>query len=314
MRGAARISQLMRVVYFGSPEIARRVLSKLMEGGVEVVGVVTQPPRSQGRSGSPRSTAVAEAVSTTHPDIPLIEAEQASSDEVVEQLERLNADLFVVFAFGQFLGKRLRETPRLACINLHPSLLPKYRGAAPIQWALINGDAETGVTIMTVVREMDGGDIIRQAATAVGREESLPHLEERLCDLGATLLLQTIADYERGEVVYTPQDPKGVVMAPKLNPEDGELKWDQSALSLYNRFRGVTPKPGAWCTVWIRGHERRLKILKCHVGDDSPLAVVCSEGSLSLDEVQLEGKRPVSAAEFLRGSPREEVSFHSVCQ
>lgn len=299
----------MRVVYFGTPDFATEVLAYLISRGVEVVGVVTQPPRPKGRSGVPQQTSVALAVRALYPAIPLIEVEEASEEAEVERLSHLDADLFVVVAFGQFLGKKLRETPRLGCINLHPSLLPKYRGAAPVQWALIKGDAETGVTIMTVVREMDGGDIIRQVSTPIHPNETLAELEERLCTIGAELLLETIADFERGEVSYTPQDSSKVVLAPKVTSEDGELRWEEGIAAVYSRFRGVTPRPGAWCRIWLRGVEKRLKVLACHPGVDGRLLAPCPDGSLSLDQVQLEGKKPLSAEEFLRGYSLDDVSF-----
>jgi methionyl-tRNA formyltransferase len=299
----------MRVVYFGTPDFAVEVLAFLISHRVEVVGVVTQPPRPKGRSGEPQQTSVAAAVRANYPSTPLIEVEEASEEGAIEQLRALEADLFVVVAFGQFLGKRLRETPRLGCINLHPSLLPKYRGAAPIQRALMNGDLETGVTIMTVVREMDAGDIIRQVSTPIGRHETLAELESRLCIMGAELLLQVIADFERGEVSYTPQDPTQVVLAPKVSSEDGELKWSEGVEAVFNRFRGVTPRPGAWCRVWLRGVEKRLKVLACRPGSVGRLLVPCPDGFLTLDQVQLEGKKPLAADEFLRGYLPQEIVF-----
>lgn len=308
----------MRIVYFGTPDFAARVLERLLEGGIELVAVVTQPPRPKGRSGSPVPGAVAELVRKKLPDLPLFEWENASAAENLATLAELEADLFVVVAFGQFLAKGLRDLPRLDCINLHPSLLPKYRGAAPIQHSLINGDLETGVSVMKVVKEMDAGDVILQERTPIAPAETLGHLESRLCKMGADLLLQAIEQFGSGDVTYTRQDEAGVTHASKLMREDGELHWQRPARELFCRYRGVTPRPGAWSRVWIRGKESRMKILECtllegergEAGEQlEPLVVACGEGALRLERVQLEGRRGVDRDELLRGLTPEEINF-----
>lgn len=309
----------LRIVYFGSPEFAACVLKRLWDGGIHLVGVVTQPPRPKGRSSQLQPTAVAELVRERSPSLPLYEWEEASAPENLIELEKLQADLFIVVAFGQFLRKGLRELPRLDCINLHPSLLPLYRGAAPIQHALIRGDEETGVSIMKVVAKMDAGEVIRQERLPIGPDETLGELEERLCERGAELMLQVVADFAKGEVEYHPQDPDQVTEAPKLGREDGELIWSRPAAELYNLFRGVTPRPGAWCWVTLRGERFRMKVLALSLIKESsslfpgeqiaPLIVACSSGALQLDSVQLEGRRPVQRAELLRGIEKSDLAF-----
>ncbi len=282
----------MRVVFLGTPAFAAKTLAYLLDHDVHVVGVVSQPPRPKGRSKEPIPSPVMQLA--TERGIPLF-----SLEDVPE------ADLFVVVAYGEYLGKSVREKPRLACINVHPSLLPKYRGAAPMQRAIMNGDTKTGVSIMHVAKEMDAGDLIRVGELSIGPDETLAELEPRLCALGCELLLSAIHDFEEERASRHPQEGEATYAA-KIEPEECQLDWDRPAEEIHNLIRAVSPKPGAWCIVKIRGEDKRLKVLRSTLTHRaSSLAV----GKLQLLDVQLEGKKRVSADEFLRGYKIDDVEF-----
>jgi methionyl-tRNA formyltransferase len=314
----------MKIVYFGTPAFAAIVLEYLLQHlpshGIEVVAAVTKPDRAILRSATPVATPV-KTVALQH-NIPVYQPEIVSNLEFAPTLQSYEADLFVVVAYGEIIKQHLLDMPKIGCINLHGSLLPKYRGAAPIQRCLIDGEKETGVTIIHMVRKMDAGNMIAKASLPLDEEINYGQLEEKLCNLGKELLLKTILSLKEGPIPGTAQDESQVTFAAKIELEDCRIDWNKPAHTIHNLVRGVTPHPGAWCKVSIKGQEKRLRLLKtavnesagpsCNPGDLIPsdqLTVCCQEGSLTLLEVQLEGKKAMNAKEFMRGLPPNSLTF-----
>lgn len=309
----------MKVIYFGTPVFAAEVLEYLFQNNVNIVAVVSKPDRPKGRSGTPVATPVKVVANQFNPTLPVYQPELVSAPEFSATLQAYHADLFVVVAYGEIIKQHLLDMPRLGCINVHASLLPKYRGAAPIQRSIINGEIETGVTIMHMVRKMDAGDMIEVVKTPIGPDMTFGELERELCSIGKTALLKVIHDFEAGIIKRTPQDHSQATLAPKIELEDCEIKWEQPAQDLHNLVRGVNPYPGAWCYVTVKGEKKRLKVLKTHLlqgvkespgsivsGQKEDLVIATGEGALQLLEVQLEGKKAMRSSELVRGL---ELSF-----
>lgn len=314
----------MKIIFFGTPPFAAHVLEYLLKNGVDVVAVVSKPDRAKGRSATPVPTSVKVAAQTFNPALPVYQPEVVSDLAFAPTLQQYQADLFVVVAYGELIKQHLLDMPRLGCINLHASLLPKYRGAAPIQHCIIEGEPESGVTIMHMVRKMDAGDIIEMAKVPIGPEMTYGELEEALCQCGKVALLKVMHDIEKGSATRIPQDHAKATLAPKIELENCEIKWDQPANRIHDLVRGVNPHPGAWCWLKVRGEQKRFKLLKTRVGELLPdgassgqiivygkqgLAVAAQDHALELLEVQLEGKKPMSGAEFVRGFAQADLSF-----
>jgi methionyl-tRNA formyltransferase len=312
----------MKIVYFGTPQFAAHVLQYLLDRGISVAAVITKPDKPKGRSGSPQPTPV-KLIAIEH-HIPVYQPPLVSVPEFAETLQAFYADLFVVVAYGEIMKQHLLDMPKLGCINLHASLLPKYRGAAPIQHAIINGETETGVTIMHMVKKMDAGDMIQTVKVPIGPDTTYGELEENLCEAGCKALLETIHALEKGTAQRTPQDHEQATLAPKIELENCEIHWEWPAEKIHNLIRGVFPFPGAWCRVQLKGQLLRLKISKSQIakGSGPPgqilsygkegFIIACGEDALRLLEVQLEGKKSVKAEEFIRGVPREQIGFTSI--
>jgi methionyl-tRNA formyltransferase len=313
----------MKIVFFGTSQFAAEILKELILHRAEVIAVVTRPDRPKGRSGTALPPPVKVIASQMCPDIPLYQPEVASAPEFAELLSPLNADLFVVAAYGEIIKQNLLDMPRQGCINVHGSILPKYRGAAPIQRCLINGEVETGITIMYMVRKMDAGDIIKIVKTPIDPDMTAGDLEELLHRLGSKALIEVIGDLKKGILHRTPQNHDEATMAPKLELEDCEVRWDRPAEELHNLIRGVTPAPGAWCDVQIRGAKKKVKILSTRISEkeskhpsgqilaygNEGIVIACGQGSIAILSLQAEGKKAMSAAEFCRGVPREAIAF-----
>lgn len=297
--------QPFKVVFFGTPQFSADILKYLLDQGVNIVAAVSRPDKPKGRSLQLTSTPVkliADGV------IPVFQPESTSDPEFLEKIRVFNADLFILVAYGEIVKKELLEMPKKAIINVHPSLLPKYRGAAPIQRPIINGDQETGVTIMYVVKKMDAGDMIKQVRIPIGPDENFGQLNERLCEISKNLLLEVINEFQREIPNSTPQNESEVTYAPKVELEECEVKWSDDAQSIHNLIRGVNPFPGAWCTVNVKGERKRLKLKKSRVYDLKPekgFIVKCGKGYLEILELQLEGKKEMKPEELLRGTPIE---------
>ncbi len=303
----------MKIIYFGTPSFAAQVFSYLFEQKISIIAIVTQPDRPQGRNLLLTLPAVKETAHRLAPHIPVLQPEKASEPAFLGQIEAMQADLFVVVAYGQILSRKLLAIPQRGCINVHASLLPKYRGAAPIQRALMNGDGETGISIQKMVYELDAGDVIAEAKIAIAPDMTYGELEPSLCNLSKPLLLSVLHRYQTGVPEAHPQDASNVTLAPKIKIEEMEIHWNQDATHLHNLVRGLSPRPGAWCWIDQNGERKRLKILRSktapHAGSPGQVLVfekeICcvaaQKGSLQLLEVQPEGKRAMAAADWIRG-------------
>ncbi len=296
-----------RIVFMGSPDFAVPSLEALA-GRYPVVGVVTQPDRPAGRGGTLKPPAVKEAALRL--GIPVIQPEKLRQPEAMEQLRAWQPDVIVVAAFGQILRPAVLELPPFGCVNVHGSLLPRWRGAAPIQAAILAGDAETGITIMKMDAGVDTGPILSQRAIPIAPDETGGSLFAKMAALGADLLLETLPRYLAGEIQPRPQPEEGVTYAPMLKKEDGLLDFSQPAAALERRVRAMNPWPGAF----FEWNGAPLKVLRASVsGAKSPgagsrltvegrPALGCGEGILILEEVQPAGKKPMPGKAFLAGA------------
>ena len=309
----------MKIVFFGTPEFAAKVLDALLRHQFNIAAVVTKPDRPKGRSGVPVPGPVKSLALLNR--IPLYQPEIVSAPEFSPILQAYDADVFVVVAFGEIIKQHLLDMPKSGCINVHASLLPKYRGAAPIQRCIIDGEKESGVTIMHMVKKMDAGDMIETVTVPIGPEMTFGELEDELCAKGTDLLIKVLRDFQEGRINRVPQDHSKATLAPKIELEDCQILWTADAQSIHNLVRGVNPHPVAWCLVEARGQAKRLKVLKTKVmagisgtpgsilSAGKELIVACGKDALKLVEIQLEGKKPMPAEEFLRGFTIDNLKF-----
>lgn len=315
----------LRVVFFGTPQFAAQVLQFLLDHHIHVVSVVTRTDKPMGRSREPLPSSVKKLA--LERGLPLYQPEKVSDDQFLPVLKSFEADLFVVVAYGEILKQAVLDTPKKGCINLHASLLPKYRGAAPIQQAIIHGEYSSGATVMHMVKKMDAGAMIAKVEVPIGPDMTYGELEQSICNEGSLLLLQAIRLFEQGMPAGIPQEESEVTFAPKIELEDCGLDPEKSVEVLHNLVRGVNPEPGAWIQVKVGGQDKRLKIFKTRpqfhlkmqkglvgLGEGKKVLLGCAEGSLELLEVQLEGKKKVTGIEFLNGLPQKQcfVSHLSV--
>jgi methionyl-tRNA formyltransferase len=306
----------MKLIFMGTPEFAVPSLHKLIEAGHEIIAVFTQPDRPIGRKQVITPPPV--KVFAAERGIPVHQPTKIKTAEAREWIEPLfkQADGGVVAAYGRILPDWMLSAPRLGCINVHSSLLPKYRGAAPINWAIARGERETGVTIMQMDAGLDTGAMLLKRAIPIGDEETAADLTPRVAELGAELLVGTLSKLERGGITPQPQNDAEATLAPILKREDGKVDWTMRAGEIFNRLRGFTPFPG--CYTFFNGH--RLEIVKarvepegaradqfhpgevCEVAKES-FVVACGGGTrLRITEVQPEGKRAMAARDFLNGA------------
>jgi len=310
----------MKIVFFGTPQFAADTLSHLLQKGINVVAVITKPDKPKGRSAELIPTPV-KLIANAHA-IPCFQPEIVSDPAFAPTLAAFHADLFVVVAYGEIIKQHLLDMPKMGCINLHASLLPYYRGAAPIQRAIMNGETETGVTIMHMVKKMDAGDMIEQVKVPIHIDDSFTDIELKLKNCGSEALLKVIHAIEQGKAKRIPQDHTQATHAPKIELEDCQIDWTKPALSIHNLVRAVSPEPGAWCLVEIKGQKKRLKIFRSQLVEsvsDSPgtilsygkngLVVACGEHALRLIDIQLEGKKAMSAEELMRGIPQDAIKL-----
>ena len=302
----------LRIIFMGTAELSCASLNALeQQPGFSVVAVVTQPDRPKGRDLKVRPSPVKEIALAA--SLPVLQPERARNENFIAELRRLQPDLIAVAAYGQILPQSILDLPRFGCINVHTSLLPKYRGAAPIQWAILNGESETGVTIMKMDAGMDTGDILTQQATPIRAEDNAETLHDRLAKMGAELLVQTIPDYVAGKIQPRPQPGEGIIHAPKIKKEDGRIDWSQPARTTWNRIRAFTPWPGAFTFLPAQPNPLLLKIWQAEVvelagaageilhADKTGITVACGQNALRVLSLQREGGRRMSAAEFLAG-------------
>ena len=311
----------MRVVFWGTPEFALPTLGALLGEGHDVLAVVTQPDRPQGRGRSLAPSAVKEFAEAE--SIPVLQPAKARAPEFVAELEALEPELNVVVAYGQILSRALLDAPSRGSVNLHPSLLPKLRGAAPINWALIRGHEVTGVTTMRMTEELDAGPILRQVHEPILPDETATDLTVRLSELGAETMIETLALMDLGELEERPQDDDEATYAPLLDRGDAHVDWSQAAPDVANRIRGLDAVPGAWT---LLNDDAELKVYRPAVAGpdhadpaaapgtvlevapshpEEGLLVACGDGALWVREVKPAGKRRMNAADWLRGRGAE---------
>jgi methionyl-tRNA formyltransferase len=300
-----------RIVFFGTPSFAIPTLEGLLAGPDKVVGVVTQPDREKGRGRKVVFSPVKE-LALQHGLNPL-QPEKAKEEAFQKALEGLQADLCVVVAYGQILPESLLKMPKYGAVNVHASLLPKYRGAAPIAWAILQGEKVTGVTTMVMDVGMDTGDILLQAEVPIGAEDTCQALQDRLAALGARLLIKTLEKMKEGNIRPVPQDHSKATYAPPLKKEDGHIDWKKEAEEIDRRVRAFNPWPGAF-TRWdnrllriYKGTARERALLEkagtvVWVGSDF-IEVEAGRDAYLIKEVQLEGRKKMGIREFLSGHP-----------
>ena len=292
----------------GTPDFAVPTLQSIIDRGHEVAAVVTQPDKAKGRGKSVVFSPVKEKALAYH--IPVYQPVRARDPEFVETLKAIAPDVIVVVAFGQILPKSILDIPPMGCINVHGSLLPKYRGAAPVQWAVINGEKVSGVTTMYMAEGLDTGDMLMKAETEIGPDETAGELHDRLSQLGADLIVRTLDAMKAGTLTRTPQDDALSCYAPILTRDLSKIDWTKTAQEIHNQVRGLSPWPSA-STVWS---GKTLKIHKTKLlsgvsgapGEVKPgksLVVCCGEGAVELLTVQYEGGKRMSGADFLLGHP-----------
>lgn len=298
-----------RILFMGTPAFALPALELLHDNAYPIISVVTQPDRPAGRGQ--KDVAPPVKLLAQKLGIPVLQPIKVKEPSFMETLGRLNPDLIAVAAFGQILPKAVIDFPRLGCLNIHPSLLPKYRGAAPLNWSIIRGETETGVTIMLMDEGMDSGDILLQEKTPLFASETFGQLHDRLAASGATLLLKAIDQILCGTAQRQKQDPSMVTLAPRLTRETGKINWDDSVFNIVNLIRGLCPAPAAYTL--LDG-----MMLKIYAADGQPgavdgppgtlsdiqptgLPVSAADGHVILKEVQLAGKKRMLIPDFLRG-------------
>jgi methionyl-tRNA formyltransferase len=303
----------LRIVFFGTAELACASLAALHRTpGFLIPAVVTQPDRAKGRDLRLQPTPVkARALQL---GLEVWQPERARAPEFVERLRTTQPDLIAVAAYGQILPPAILDLPRYGCLNVHASLLPKYRGAAPIQWALLNGDSHTGVTIMKMDPGLDTGDVLTQQTTPINSNDDAQSLHDRLAALGAGMLVDTITAYTAGQLAPRPQAAEGACYARKITKEDGAIDWSQPAQVIWHRIRAFTPWPGAFTYHTTGEKPRLLKIWRAEPreglsgvpgtvlrADRAGVWVACGDTALTVLELQREGGRRLAAAEFLTG-------------
>lgn len=306
----------LKVVFMGTPELAAASLAALLRSpDVQVIAVVTQPDQPKGRGLKLQPPPVKELA--LRENLRVLQPERARDESHVQELRALLPDLIVVAAYGQILPTSILNIPRHGCLNVHTSLLPKYRGAAPIQRAMLDGAKSTGVTIMKMDAGLDTGPILATAETPVHDSDNAQILLNRLGSMGAELLVQTIPGYVAGRIHPRPQPTEGVSYAPKIKKQEGRIDWTQPAQAVWNRVRALVPWPGAFTMVAGEQRDHLLKIWIAEVcdrsgkpgtvlsADKTGIVVGCGEGSLAILVVQPEGKRQMTAAEFIAGHSAE---------
>lgn len=301
----------MRILFMGTPDFAVSSLEALYTAGHEICAVFTQADKPQNRGQKQKAPAVKEYALTV--GLPVFQPTSLKDEAVVSQIAALQADIIVVVAYGKLLPKEILSLPPYGCINVHGSLLPKYRGAAPIQWAILNGEATTGVTIMQMDEGLDTGDILSMETLDILPNETAGELFLRLKTQGAQLLLQTLVDIEKGEVAPVPQDHGKASFAPPLSRDNSLVNWALSAQEIHWQIRGLHPWPMA--KTQIAGRELKLhaSVVKDGVGTPGEilsagkdgLEIACGTGSLLIVTLQAAGKKAMSAADYLRGNPIE---------
>ncbi|MEI9406489.1 methionyl-tRNA formyltransferase [Mesorhizobium argentiipisi] len=300
----------LRVIFMGTPDFSVPTLRAIAEAGHEIVAVYTQPPRAGGRRGLELTPSPVQH-ETERLGLEVRTPTSLKSEAEQQAFAALQADVAVVVAYGLLLPKPVLDAPRLGCLNGHASLLPRWRGAAPIQRAIMAGDAETGMMIMKMEEGLDTGPVAMVEKCAIGPDMTAGELHDRLMAQGASLMVEALAQLGINCLTFTPQAAEGVTYARKIDKSETRVDWTRPSGEVHNHIRGLSPFPGAWCEVEIGGRMERLKLLRSTLSDgvgesggilDDRLTVACGSGAVRLVEVQRAGGRPAAVQEFLRGA------------
>lgn len=309
----------LRIVFMGTPDFAVTILKALVENNYNIVGVITAPDKPAGRGRKLHESAVKQYASSKNLNI--LQPTNLKDEDFLKTLKNLNANLQIVVAF-RMLPKVVWQMPELGTFNLHASLLPNYRGAAPINWAIINGEIKTGVSTFFIDDKIDTGEMILQEQVLIDSEENAGSLHDKLMNLGSKLVLQTVSLIKNGSVKTTPQiDPENIKTAYKLNKDNCKINWEDSLDTIYNKIRGLSPYPGAWCTLINKNEELSVKILKADkevlqhnfdvgtvISSKQEVKVAAKNGFIIINEMQLPGKRNMDIKSLLNGYQFESSS------
>jgi methionyl-tRNA formyltransferase len=300
----------LRLIFMGTPEFAVPTLLDLAAHGQEIVAVYTRAARPAGRGMKLQSSPVEREARRL--GIAVATPATLKTADALQEFRALKADAAVVVAYGMILPRAILDAPRLGCFNLHASLLPRWRGAAPINRAIMAGDAETGVMVMKMDDGLDTGDVAMAERVAITDAMTAADLHDALAPLGGGLMVRAVAALERGMLQLVPQARAGVTYAAKIDKAETRIDWNRPARDVLRHIHGLSPFPGAWCEMPLEGAPARVKILRCAIADgsgapgallDDCLTVACRQGSLRILELQRAGKQPMKADEFLRGTP-----------
>ncbi|NDD57786.1 MAG: methionyl-tRNA formyltransferase [Chlamydiae bacterium] len=310
----------MKIVFFGTSSFSAQILQNLLAKSFNIAAVVTRPDKPRGRSLQLDCPPVKKYLQDASSHIPIFQPEKASAAEFEEILRTIEADLFLVVAYGEILKQNILDLPKKKCINIHASLLPSYRGAAPIHRCIMNGDKRTGITIIEMVRQMDAGDILAQESFEISKEMNFKDVEARLLEISYTLLDEILNHFDQFYAQKKAQDLDKVTFAAKISQEDLEIKWVDEASLIFNKIRAFSPSPGAWCKILIGSEIKRIKIFSSKsvqdyekppgslIANEKELIISCLHGAIAPLEVQLEGKKRMSISEFLKGL-NQKISF-----
>jgi methionyl-tRNA formyltransferase len=299
----------LRIIFMGTPDFAVPTLRAILEAGHEVVAVYSQPPRAAGRGMALRKSPVQQAAEET--GLAVLTPERLKSAEEPARFASLTPDVAVVVAYGLILPKPILDAPKYGALNLHASLLPRWRGAAPINRAIMAGDTETGVAVMRITEGLDAGPVCLEARAPIGADETAGELHDALATRGARLMVHALSALEGGGLDCRPQAEGGVTYAEKIDPAETRIDWSRPAREVHNLIRGLSPYPGAWFEIDLNGKPERIKALRSTLANgsgapglalDNKLTIACGEGAVRLVEVQRAAKRPMSADDFLRGA------------
>lgn len=299
----------LRIVFMGTPDFAVPTLNQLVDAGHTIVAVYTQPPRPAGRGQDVRKSPVHQAADGF--GIPVFTPMNFKDAADLKAFADHNADVGIIVAYGLLLPELVLEAPRYGCLNLHGSMLPRWRGAAPIQRAIMAGDTKTGVMVMQMEKGLDTGPVAMTAEIAIGPDMTAGELHDQMMVRGAQLMAEALTELEQGNLKFVPQAEEGATYAKKIDKAEARIDWNQNAQEVHNLVRGLSPFPGAWLEIELSGKPVRIKVLRAHLGVgkgsagtilDDALTVACATGAVQLTSVQRQGKGVMDANSFVRGA------------
>ena len=301
---------LLRIVFLGTPEFAVPSLLEIIGQGYEVVACYTQPPRPAGRRGLETQKSPVHEKALTF-GIPVNTPESLIENGLQEEFKKFQADVAVVIAYGMILPSNVLGSPQFGCLNIHPSLLPRWRGAAPINRAIMAGDIETGVAVMKMDEGLDSGPICMEERVTIDPNMTAGALHDSLASLGSSLIVRALSALQRGALIETPQSSEGVTYADKLSKSEARINWTRPSSEVHNLIRGLSPFPGAWCEMEFNGKVERVKVLRSKIVEmsgspgqvlDEELKIACGTGAVQLLELQKAGKKALDWKEFAVGN------------